>query len=81
MEEITAAETAGTETGTAEMETEMHEAARRIAKKYASIYEKAFKDARAMKVPAHMEKRKEEVISKQERQFKRLKSFVEEKEK
>ncbi len=60
-----------------EMEKEMHEAARRIAKKYASIYEKAFKDARAMKVPAHMEKKKEEIISKQERQFKMLKSFLE----
>ena len=60
-----------------EMEKEMHEAARRIAKKYASIYEKAFKDARAMKVPAHMEKKKEAVISKQERHFEMLKSFLE----
>ena len=60
---------------------EMQEAMKGIAKKYVAIYEQGFKDARAMKVPAHMEKRKEEVISKQERQFKRLKSFVEEKEK
>ena len=63
------------------MQKEMQEAMKGIAKKYVAIYEQAFKDARAMKVPAHMEKRKEEVISKQERQFKRLKSFVEEKEK
>ena len=63
------------------MQKEMQEAMKRIAKKYVAIYEQAFKDARAMKVPAHMEKRKEDVISKQERQFKRLKSFIEEKEK
>ena len=63
------------------MQKEMQEAMKGIAKKYVAIYEQGFKDARAMKVPAHMEKRKEEVISKQERQFKRLKSFVEEKEK
>ena len=63
------------------MQKERQEAMKGIAKKYVAIYEQAFKDARAMKVPAHMEKRKEEVISKQERQFKRLKSFVEEKEK
>ena len=61
------------------MQKEMQEAMKGIAKKYVAIYEQAFKDARAMKVPAHMEKRKNEVISKQERQFKRLKSFVEEK--
>ena len=61
------------------MQKEMQEAMKGIAKKYVAIYEQGFKDARAMKVPAHMEKRKEEVISKQERQFKRLKSFVEEK--
>ncbi len=60
-----------------EMEKEMNEAGRRIVKKYVEIYEKAFKDARAMKVPAHMEKKKEEVISKQERQFEMLKSFLE----
>ena len=63
------------------MQKEMQEAMKGIAKKYVAIYEQGFKNARAMKVPAHMEKRKEEVISKQERQFKRLKSFVEEKEK
>ena len=63
------------------MQKEMQEAMKGIAKKYVAIYEQGFKDARAMKVPAHMEKRKEEVISKQERQFKRLKSFIEEKEK
>ena len=63
------------------MQKEMQEAMKGIAKKYVAIYEQAFKDARAMKVPAHMEKRKNEVISKQERQFKRLKSFIEEKEK
>ena len=61
------------------MQKEMQEAMKRVAKKYAAIYEQAFKDVRAMKVPAHLEKRKEEVISKQERQFKRLKSFIEEK--
>ena len=60
-----------------EMEKEMNEAGRRIVKKYVEIYEKAFKDARAMKVPAHMEKKKEEVISKQERQFEMLKRFLE----
>ena len=63
------------------MQKEMQEAAKRIAKKYVAIFEQAFKDARAMQVPAHMEKRKKEEISKQERQFKRLKSFIEEKEK
>ena len=63
------------------MQKEIQEAAKRIARKYVAIYEQAFKDASAMKVPAHLEKRKEGVISKQERQFKRLKSFIEEKEK
>ena len=63
------------------MHKEIQEAAKRIARKYVAIYEQAFKDASAMKVPAHLEKRKEGVISKQERQFKRLKSFIEEKEK
>lgn len=61
------------------MQKEMQEAMKRIAKKYVEIYEKAFTDARAMNVPAHMEERKTDVISKQEKKFKRLKSFVEEK--
>ena len=61
------------------MQKEMQEAMKRIAKKYVAIYEKAFTDARAMKVPAHMEERKKDVISERERKFKRLKSFVEDK--
>jgi len=61
-----------------EMDKEMQKAMKRIAAKYVSIYEKAIEEARAMEVPAHMEKRKEEVISDQERSFKQLKSFVEE---
>ena len=61
------------------MQKEMQAAMKRIAKKYVALYEKAFADARAMKVPAHMEARKEDVISQQERKFKRLKSFLEEK--
>ena len=55
----------------------MQEAARKVAKKYVAVYEKAFKEARATKVPEYLEKRKEEVISKQERSFKRLKKFAE----
>ena len=61
------------------MQKEMQESMKRIAKKYVATYEKAFTDARAMNVPAHMEKRKEEVLSQQERKFKRLKSFLEDK--
>ena len=60
-----------------DMQKEMENAAKRVAKKYIAIYEKAFEEARAMKVPAHMEKKKQEVISKQERQLKRLKTFAE----
>ena len=59
------------------MQKEMQEAAKKVVKKYVAVYEKAFKEARAMKVPAHMEKKKEEVISKQERGFKRFKKFAE----
>ena len=61
-----------------EMQKEVQEAMKRVAKKYIPIYEKAFKDARAMKVPEHMEKKKEEVISKQERRFKMFKSLIDE---
>ena len=60
------------------MQKEMNEAGRKIVKKYIAVYEKAFKDARAMKVPEHMEKKKEEVISKQERRFKMFKSLIDE---
>ena len=42
-----------------EMQKEMQEAMKSVAKKYVAIYEKAFEEARAMKVPAHMEKKKE----------------------
>ena len=61
------------------MQKEMQESMKRVVKKYVAIYEKAFTDARAMNVPAHMEKRKEDVLSQQERKFKRLKSFLEDK--
>ncbi len=60
-----------------EMQKEMKEAMRRVAVKYVAIYEKAFAEARAMKVPAHMEKKKEEVISRQERGLKFLKNLAE----
>ncbi len=58
------------------MQKEMQEAAKKVVKKYIAVYEKAFKEARAMKVPAHMEKKKEEVISKQERHFEMVKSYL-----
>ena len=59
------------------MQKEMQEAAKKVAKKYIAVYEKAFKDARATKVPEYLEKRKEDVISKQERSFKGIKKFAE----
>ena len=61
------------------MQKEMQEAMKSVVKKYVAIYEKAFTEARAMNVPAHMEKRKEDLISQQERKLKRFKSLLEDK--
>jgi len=61
----------------AAMQKEMQDAAKAVAKKYVAIYEKSIADARAMKVPAHMEERKSAAILKEERSLKRLKSFAE----
>ena len=44
-----------------------------VAAKYIPLYEKAFAEAKAMKVPAHMEAKKAELISGQERNFNQLK--------
>ena len=41
----------------------------RIADKYIPLYEKAFVEARAMEVPAHMEAKKLELIGRQEKEF------------
>ena len=60
-----------------DIQEEIQEAMKVVGKKYVAIYEKELEEARAMKVPAHMEKRKGEVISKKERELTRLKSFVE----
>ena len=40
-----------------------------IFAKYEPLYDKAFVDAKAMKVPPHMESKKQELISRQERSF------------
>ena len=40
-----------------------------IFAKYEPLYDKAFVDAKAMKVPPHMELKKLELISRQERSF------------
>ena len=40
-----------------------------IFAKYEPLYDKAFADAKAMKVPPHMESKKQELISRQERSF------------
>ena len=70
----------------AEMMKEMREARKsgdpmegivRVAEKYIPIYEKLFKEARAVKVPKHMEKKREELVSGQERNLRQLKSLVE----
>ena len=61
-----------------EMQKAMQEAMRRVAVKFIPVYEKAFKEARAMQVPAHIENKKAEVISNQERSFRQLKSLAEE---
>lgn len=49
----------------------------RIGGKYIPLYDKAFAEARAMKVPARMEERKAKLIGRQERQFMRLKAMRE----
>ncbi len=49
----------------------------RIAGKYIPLYTKAFAEARAMKVPAHMEKKKTELIDGQEMSFNQLKAMRE----
>lgn len=48
-----------------------------IAVKYIPIYEKAFAKAKEMKVPAHMESRKNDLISEQERRFNMFKEAAE----
>ena len=49
----------------------------RIAGKYIPLYTKAFAEARAMQVPAHMEKKKTELIDGQEERFNQLKAMRE----
>ena len=44
-----------------------------IFSKYEPLYDKAFADAKAMKVPQHMELKKQELISRQEQSFQMMK--------
>lgn len=46
----------------------------RVAEKYIPLYDKAFADARAMKVPAHMEAKKAELIEKKKKGFEMFKA-------
>ena len=48
----------------------------KILPKYIPLYEKAFAKAKEMKVPAHMEAKKNELISRQERNFKMMKDMA-----
>ena len=47
-----------------------------IAPKYVPLYEKAFEEAKAMKVPERLESKKQEIISEQEQRFQQLKTMM-----
>lgn len=49
-----------------------------VCPKYIPLYEKAFAEAKAMKVPENLEARKKELIEEQERRFGQLKKAAEE---
>ena len=49
----------------------------RVAEKYIPIYEKLFKEARAVEVPEHMKRKRDQLVSSQERNLMQLKAMIE----
>ena len=50
--------------------------AKEVYAKYVPLYEKAFAEAKAMKVPENMESRKKELVEEQEERFEMLKEEI-----